>query len=123
MSLLKKTFIGEIDYEKLSASYKSSMKYKPISQFPDIVRDFAFVCDEKVTCGEIEDSIKKSCKYVTSVKLFDIFRGKQLGEGKKSMAFNVVLSPDNKAISDKEVEKFTAKILKDLEFKLGISLR
>lgn len=123
MALGKKAFIGEIDYEKLSSSYTSSMKYKPISQFPDIVRDFAFVCDEKITCGEIEDSIKKSCKYVTSVKLFDIFRGKQLGEGKKSMAFNVILSPENKAISDKEVEKFTSKILKDLEFKLGISLR
>lgn len=123
MSLGKKAFIGEIDYEKLSASYKNSMKYKPISQFPDIVRDFAFVCDEKVTCGEIEDSIRKSCKYVTSIKLFDIFRGKQLGEGKKSMAFNVVISPDAKGFSDKEVEKFTSKILKDLEFKLGISLR
>lgn len=123
MSLGKKAFIGEIDYEKLSALYTSAMKYKPISQFPDVVRDFAFVCDEKVTCGEIEDSIRKSCKYVTSIKLFDIFRGAQIGEGKKSMAFNVIMSPQEKALSDKEVEKFTAKILKDLEFKLGIALR
>lgn len=123
MSLGKKAFIGEIDYEKLSAFYKKAMKYKPISQFPDIERDFAFVCDEKVTCGEIEESIKKSCKYVTSIKLFDIFRGEQIGEGKKSMAFNVLISPEEKAFSDKEIEKFTSKILKDLEFKLGISLR
>ncbi|MBE7027636.1 MAG: phenylalanine--tRNA ligase subunit beta [Ruminococcaceae bacterium] len=123
MSLAKKAFIGELDYEKLSSFYKSSMKYKPVSQFHDIVRDFAFVCDEKVTCGEIEDSIKKSCKYVTSIKLFDIFRGKQIGEGKKSMAFNVIISPEEKGFSDKEIEKFTSKILKDLEFKLGVSLR
>ena len=123
MSLGKRAFIGEIDYEKLSSLYKVAMKYRPISQFADIVRDFAFVCDEKVTCGEIEDSIRKSCKYVTSIKLFDIFRGAQLGEGKKSMAFNVVISPEEKGFSDKEIEKFTSKILKDLEFKLGISLR
>ena len=99
------------------------MKYSPISEYADVVRDFAFVCDEEVSCGQIEDSIKKSCKYVTSVKLFDIFRGEQIGKGKKSMAFNVVISPKDTEFSDKDVEKFTSKILKDLEFKLGISLR
>ncbi len=65
-----------------------------------------------------------SSLYLPSIiKLFDIFRGKQIGEGKKSMAFNVVISPEDKDFSDKEVEKFTSKILKDLEFKLGIALR
>ena len=123
LSLVKDVFIGEINYDLLKASFHHTMRYAPISEFPDVVRDFAFVCDEAVTCGEIEESIKKSCKHVTAVKLFDIFRGAQIGEGKKSMAFNVVISPDNKAFSDKEVEKFTQKILKDLEFKLGVSLR
>ena len=121
--MVKDVFIGEINYDLLKASFHHTMRYAPISEFPDVVRDFAFVCDEAVTCGEIEESIKKSCKHVTAVKLFDIFRGAQIGEGKKSMAFNVVISPDNKAFSDKEVEKFTQKILKDLEFKLGVSLR
>lgn len=123
ISLAKDAFVAEINYELLKKNFKSTMKYAPISKFPEVVRDFAFVCDEAVTCGEIEESIRKSCKYVTEVKLFDIFRGKQIGEGKKSMAFNVVISPDEKGFSDKEIEKFTSKILKDLEFKLGISLR
>ena len=123
ISLGKDAFVAEINYELLKKNFKSTMKYKPISKFPEIERDFAFVCDEAVTCGEIEDSIRKSCKYVTSIKLFDIFRGKQIGEGKKSMAFNVIITPEEKGFSDKEVEKFTSKILKDLEFKLGISLR
>ena len=107
----------------MSSFFKDTMRYAPISEFPDVVRDFAFVCDEAVTCGEIEDSIRKSCKYVTAIKLFDVFRGKQIGDGKKSMAFNVIISPQEKGFSDKEIEKFTSKILKDLEFKLGISLR
>ncbi len=123
LSLIKPVFLAEIDYEKLSSFFMHTMKYKPISEFADVVRDFAFVCDEGVTCGEIEDCIRKSCKYVTSVKLFDIFRGRQIGEGKKSMAFNVVITPEDKEFSDKEIEKFTTKILKDLEFKLGIALR
>ena len=99
------------------------MRYAPISEFPDVNRDFAFVCDENITCGEIEECIKKSSKLITSIKLFDIFRGEKIGEGKKSMAFNVVISPETHALSDKDVEKITQKILKDLEFKLGISLR
>ena len=115
--------MAEINYAKLREKFHSTMRYAPISAFPEVTRDFAFVCDEAVTCGEIEDSIRKSCKNVTSIKLFDIFRSAQIGEGKKSMAFNVVISPENKALSDKDVEKMTNKILKDLEFKLGISLR
>ena len=123
LTLGKPVFVAEIDYAKLREKFHSTMRYAPISEHPDVTRDFAFICDEAVTCGEIEDSIKKSCKYVTSIKLFDIFRGSQIGEGKKSMAFNVVISPAEKAFSDKEIEKYTQKILKDLEFKLGISLR
>lgn len=123
LTLIKKAFVAEIDYEKLSGFFNHTMRYSPISEFPDVERDFAFVCDEAVTCGEIEDSMRKSCKYITNIKLFDVFRGNQIGEGKKSMAFNVIISPQEKAFSDKEIEKFTSKILKDLEFKLGISLR
>ncbi len=123
LSLGKDVFVAEINYSMLAKKFSQTMRYTPISEHPDVNRDFAFVCDEAVTCGEIEESIKKSCKYVTSIKLFDIFRGSQIGEGKKSMAFNVVISPVDKAFSEKEIEKFTQKILKDLEFKLGISLR
>jgi len=123
ISLAKDAFVAEINYEALKKNFKSTMKFAPMPKFPEVYRDFAFVCDEAVTCGEIEASIRKSCKNVTSIKLFDIFRGKQIGEGKKSMAFSVVITPDVKAFSEKEVEKFTNKILKDLEYNLGISLR
>ena len=123
ISLGKDAFVAEINYELLKKYFKETMKYAPISKFPEIERDFAFVCDEAVTCGEIEQSIKKSCKYVTKIKLFDIFRGKQLGEGKKSMAFNVILTPEDRELSQKEIDKAVSKILKDLEFKLNITLR
>ena len=123
LTLGKPVFVAEINYSLLRDKFHSTMRYAPISEFPDVNRDFAFVCDEAITCGEIEECIKKSSKLITSIKLFDIFRGEKIGEGKKSMAFNVVISPENKALSDKDVEKITQKILKDLEFKLGISLR
>ncbi len=119
----KPVFVAQIDYEKLKNHFNSSFRYRPIPEHPVVKRDFALICDENVTCGEIEESIRKSCKFVTEVKLFDIFRGKQIGEDKKSMAFNVSFTPEQKELSAKEIDKFTEKILKDLDFKLGVKLR
>lgn len=119
----KPSFVAEINYDKLKEHFGVSMKYVPISAFDEVERDFALICDEVVTCGEIESTMKKACKYITDVKLFDVFRSEKLGEGKKSMAFNVIFTPEDKELSPKEMDKFTTKILKDLEFKLGIQLR
>jgi phenylalanyl-tRNA synthetase beta chain len=119
----KPVFIAEIDYDKLKTHFDVSMKYVPISQFSEVDRDFAFVCDEEITCGEITEVMKKACKYITKVNLFDIFRSEKLGENKKSMAFNVTFTPDDHDFSPKEMDKFTDKILKDLEFKLNIKIR
>lgn len=123
LALQKPVFVAQIDYTLLSKHFNKSFRYTPIPEFPVVKRDFAFVCDEKITCGEIENVIKSSCKYVTDVKLFDIFRGKQIGQNKKSMAFNVTFTPQHKELSAKETDKFTAAILKQLEQKLGITLR
>ncbi len=119
----KPAYVAEINYDMLKQHFGVSMKYVPISQFDEVERDFALICDEAVTCGEIESTMKKACKYITEVKLFDVFRSEKLGEGKKSMAFNVIFTPEDKELSQKEMDKFTSKILKDLEFKLGIQLR
>lgn len=119
----KDVFVAELNYDLLSEEFKSTMKYAPISEFPEITRDFALISDENITCGEIVDVIKASNKAITEVKLFDIYRGKQIGENKKSMAFSVVFTPTDKALSQKEIDKATDKILKDLKYKLNIDLR
>lgn len=51
------------------------LRYKPLSPYAAVKRDLALVCEEKVTCGEIEDTIKKANSLITEVKLFDIYRG------------------------------------------------
>ena len=82
------------------------------------------VCDEKVTCGEIEETIKKASSLVSEVKLFDIYRGANLGEGKKSMAFSLTLSDPKRGESPlKQVERTVKKVLGNLKFKLGIEIR
>lgn len=123
ISLAKPAFVAEIDYEKLKKKIKTGMKYVPNPKFPDVVRDFAFVCDEAVTCGEIEGVIRKVCKNAYEIRLFDIFRGKQVGEGKKSMAYTVSFRASDKALSDEAVTKLTEKILRALENEVGAVLR
>lgn len=123
ISLAKPAFVAEINYELLKKKIKAGTKYAPLPKFPDVVRDFAFVCDEAVTCGEIETVIRKVCKNASEIRLFDIFRGKQVGEGKKSMAYTVTFRASDKALSDEAVTKLTEKILRALENEVGAVLR
>ena len=116
-------YLGELDYEALMSCVDGELRYKPLSPYAAVKRDLALVCEEKVTCGEIEDTIKKASSLITEVKLFDIYRGANLGEGKKSMAFSLTLSDPSAEISAEQVERTVKKVLGNLKFKLGIEIR
>ena len=116
-------YLGELDYEALMSCVEGELRYKPLSPYAPVKRDLALVCDEAVSCGEIEETIRKASPLVSEVKLFDIYRGANLGEGKKSMAFSLSLSDSKKEVSAEEVERVVKKILGNLKFKLGIEIR
>jgi phenylalanyl-tRNA synthetase beta chain len=116
-------FVMELDVRVLSQWYGKPQVFKPLPKFAEEKRDFAFVVDKNITCAEIEEGIRKSCKYVTHVKLFDVYEGKQLGEDKKSMAFNVVFTPGEEEFTGEMIEGYVKKILKNLERNLQITLR
>ena len=104
-------------------SHAKPFRYVPLPKFPEVSRDLALVADMNVTCGEIESQIYSSCKYVTGVKLFDIYVGNQIGEGKKSMAFTVTFTPTNEAITPEKTDGYVKKILSNLKRNLNIDLR
>ena len=116
-------YLGELDYEALMSCVEGELRYQPLSPYAPIKRDLALVCDEAVTCGEIEETIQKASPLVSEVKLFDIYRGANLGEGKKSMAFSLSLADPKKEVSAEEAERAVKKILGNLKFKLGIEIR
>ncbi len=116
-------YIGELDYAALAESLNAQPQYVPLPKFPEVHRDLAFVAGEEVTCAEAEKVISESCKYVTSVRLFDIYRGEQVGEGKKSMAFSLTFTPAEKAISPEDADGYVRRILKAMQEKLGAQLR
>ena len=86
-------------------------------------RDFAFVCDRGITCGEIEDTIREGSPYVTSVRLFDVYEGLPLPKDKKSMAFSVVFTPQDEALTQSVMDAQTAEILRLLGERFSIVLR
>ena len=107
----------------LAACFAADYRYKPLSPYAAVKRDLALVCDEAVACGDIEETIRKASPLITEVKLFDIYRGANLGEGKKSMAFSLTLSDPAAEVSNEQVERTVKKVLGNLKFKLGIEIR
>ena len=116
-------YVMEIDFRILSQWYGRPQVFVPLPKYAEEKRDFAFVADKAVTCAQVEKGIREACKYVTDVRLFDIYEGEQLGADKKSMAFSVVFTPKDEEFTGEMVEGFVKKILKNLDRTLGITLR
>ena len=126
LGLDKKVYLGELDLSAIEKIMDDSVRYKNLPKFPAVKRDLALIADEELTCGQIEEVLMHSCKYVTEAKLFDVYRGGQVPAGKKSMAFTLTFTPDNqteKAFTPETLDNFVKKILNNLKFKLGIELR
>ena len=84
-----KIFLGEIDYQLMRSHMAASFRYQPLSAFPPVIRDLALTVAEETPCGDLMKEISKACPRVSDVELFDIYRGEQIGEGRKSMAFKI----------------------------------
>ena len=117
-------FCGCMDFEALWDNANTVIDYKPLPKFPATTRDFSFVCPEEMEVGSIMSVMRKAGgKLVENVSLFDIYRGENLAAGTKSVAFRVTLRAADRTLTVEEADKATKKILKDLEFKLGLTLR
>ena len=123
LSLETSLYLGELDYAKVADVLAGRKKYAALPKFAEVKRDLALVTAESTTCAEVEKVIRESCKYLTEVHLFDVYRGAQVGEGKKSMAFSVTFTPKDKAISPEDADGYVKRILKALHEKAGAELR
>ena len=117
-------YCAEINFSKLFELKKPEATYVPLPKYPSVSRDLSLVCDEAVTVAEIENVITASAgKLLRSVRLFDIYRGANLGESKKSLAFSLELRADDRTLTDADSEGVITKVLTALQEKCGISLR
>ncbi len=116
-------FIAELNLDALYESADMDRKYKALPKFPAVTRDIALLVEDSILVQEIEECIRKAGgNLVEKVQLFDIYKGKQIPDGKKSIAYAIAYRAD-KTLTDKEVNKVHDKILRSLEYKLGATLR
>ncbi len=117
-------YCAELSFEALLSVKGSDPVYTPLPKFPSVTRDIAVVCEEAVTVGDLEAVIRKGAKgLLKEVSLFDIYRGKGVDEGKKSVAFNLVLRAEDRSLTSEEADEDVKSILAALETELGAVLR
>ncbi len=118
-----RAYVAEIRLEKLYAVKQPVTYYQPLPRFPAVERDLALLCDEEMPVAEIEKTIRASAgRHLESVKLFDVYQGAQIENGKKSVAYALSFRSAQGTLTDQEIDGALQKIFKNLREK-GCILR
>jgi len=113
-----------IDLSKLYKVELKEGKYEALSPYPSIYRDLAFIVDESTPGGEIMNTIKSTGgSLLKSCQIFDLYKGKSIGEGKKSIAYSLEFSSPSKTLTDEEIEPIISKIVTAVESQFSAVLR
>ncbi len=117
-------YCAELSFDELALAQGPDAEYVSLPKYPSVDRDIAVVCDEAVTVGRLEETIKKGAKgLLKHVELFDIYRGPGIAPGKKSVAFSLTLRADDRSLTGEEADQDVKSILEALEKDCGAVLR
>ncbi len=94
-----------------------------LSTFQPVSRDFAFLLDDSVEAESLIRAARQPDKMIERVEIFDVYKGKGVEDGKKSVAINVVIQPKDKTLTDKEIDAISQKIVENVTAKCGAMLR
>ncbi|MEF2563082.1 MAG: phenylalanine--tRNA ligase subunit beta [Negativibacillus sp.] len=118
-----RVYVGKLKLRKLFAMMDTQRSYVPMPKFPASTRDLALLCDDALPVMTMEKAIKAAAgKILEKIELFDVYKGSQIAEGKKSVAFNISMRASDRTLTDEEVNGAMSKILKALE-ELGAQIR
>ena len=117
-------YAAELSFDALLAGTAGAPVYQPLPRFPAVTRDIALVCDKAVSVGKLEECIRRGAKgLLKAVTLFDVYTGKGVPEGKKSVAFNLELRSDERSLTAQEADEDVKGILELLKSELNAVLR
>jgi len=117
-------FVMEINLETLLSFRTKKMQYKEISKYPSVLKDVAFVVKKNITADEIRSVIKKAGgKLLTSIEVFDVYEGENVGSDEKSIAFSLTFQDPTRTLNDEEVMKIFNQIIESVENKLPAVVR
>ena len=120
----ERTIVFEIGLDTLFASLPERARVEELSRFPAVYRDIALVVDEGVEAARIEDIIRRAGQpEVETVRLFDVYRGEQVPEGKKSLAYALNLRSHERTLTDEDADAVRDRILTALAERTGAQLR
>ena len=120
----KRIYVAELYLDQLKDLYDDKVIFKQVSKFPSIERDLALIVDDEVLCQDVVNVIKKNGgEYLESVSLFDIYKGNQIAENKKSLAFNLVFVSNERTLNVEEIDEIIDKTLKELKTTINAELR
>ena len=115
--------VATLSIEGLLSSKPLDTPYRPVPKFPGVKLDVALSCDEERPAAELAALIERSGKgLVASLELFDVYRGESVGEGRKSLAWHVVLQAADRTLEEKDLSKYLDRLQRSAE-REGIELR
>ncbi|MBO6209232.1 MAG: phenylalanine--tRNA ligase subunit beta, partial [Schwartzia sp.] len=120
----KKLYVFEMDVATMLANAAKNFTSQSLPKYPGVSRDLALIVSEKTAAADVERVIKKNAgPYFKDVALFDLYTGKQIGEGKKSLAFAMRFQSGEKTLTDEEVDAAVGKIVEAAGKEFGAELR
>jgi phenylalanyl-tRNA synthetase beta chain len=120
----ERNYAAMLDMEPLVANASLKVQYRPLPRFPAVTRDIALLVKDGVMVKQLEDIIRqRSGRIFEDIKLFDVYKGKQVPEGMKSVAYSITFRAEDRTLTDEEVAKTMKRILDGLEDSLGAQLR
>ena len=120
----EEVYVMEISLDKLLTKKVGKMKYKELSKFPVVKKDIAVLVNKDITAQEMLKTIKNNGgKLLLESKVFDIYEGKGIPEGKKSIAISITLGAQDRTLTDEEINKVLEKVINGLQSKDGAELR
>lgn len=118
-----KTYVAKLNITDMFDAAETEISYKPLPKFPATTRDLSLICDDDLPAGDIEKTIKKAAgKLLENVTLFDVYKGKQIAEGKKSISYSISMRSYDGTLTDEQADSVMKKVLKALE-SIGAELR
>ena len=122
--IAQNVFAFEFDIEQLKHINADNKKYSEPLKYPKVVRDFAFILDDSITYEQLRKFIQsKSSELLKSVKLFDVFSNKSLGENKRSLAIQLEYYSIERTLTDEEVEKEWSQLINLIQKEFRAQLR
>ena len=117
---LKETYLFDMNLDEVFAAYSSIPAYSQIPKYPSISRDIAFILDEEVQAGDVKTVIEESgAPLVKQVRIFDLYQGDNLPDGKKSIAYSLLYQHPEKTLKDDEIEESFNKIIETVNEKFN----